>query len=40
MIGLGDMLGGDFYSAAHGVSADGSVVVGDSSSANGGEAFR
>jgi probable HAF family extracellular repeat protein len=28
MIGLGDLPGGEFYSWAHGVSADGSVVVG------------
>jgi probable HAF family extracellular repeat protein len=38
--GLGDLPGGDFYSAAYGVSADGTVVVGDSTAALGGEAFR
>jgi probable HAF family extracellular repeat protein len=40
MIGLGDLAGGTFQSFALGVSADGSVVVGWSSSANGSEAFR
>ncbi len=30
MQGLGDLAGGDFYSKAHGVSADGSVIVGKS----------
>lgn len=39
--GLGDLPGGLFRSAAFGVSANGSVVVGESSSENGGqEAFR
>ena len=38
--GLGDLPGGSFYCWAWGVSADGSVVVGRSSSASGGEAFR
>ncbi len=38
--GLGDLPGGDFESLAQDVSADGQVVVGGSSSANGGEAFR
>jgi probable HAF family extracellular repeat protein len=38
--GLGDLSGGSFYSYANGVSADGSVVVGRGSSANGNEAFR
>jgi cysteine-rich repeat protein/probable HAF family extracellular repeat protein len=39
-MGLGD-LGGTFpYSFARGVSADGSVIVGTSSSASGSEAFR
>ncbi|HJS07049.1 MAG TPA: hypothetical protein VJ809_05290, partial [Pirellulales bacterium] len=37
---LGDLPGGVFHSAAFGVSADGSVVVGDSRSASGLEAFR
>ena len=36
----GDLSGGRFESRAFGVSADGSVVVGESNSANGGEAFR
>ena len=47
MVGLGDLPGGDFYSDASGVSADGSVVVGSSKSASSGgtgtgrtEAFR
>lgn len=41
-MGLGDLPGGDFFSQATGVSADGSTVVGYSASANGGgvEAFR
>jgi probable HAF family extracellular repeat protein len=38
--GLGDLPGGVFGSAAYEVSADGSVVVGLSWSANGQEAFR
>jgi probable HAF family extracellular repeat protein len=38
--GLGDLSGGTFSSIASGVSADGSVVVGSSSSAFGFEAFR
>jgi probable HAF family extracellular repeat protein len=33
-MGLGDLPGGDFESGAWGVSADGSVVVGSSSSAS------
>lgn len=37
---LGDLPGGSVYGAATAVSADGSVVVGASSSANGLEAFR
>ena len=37
---LGDLAGGNFSSAAYGISADGSVVVGQSSSASGLEAFR
>jgi len=37
---LGDLTGGTFNSSAGGVSADGSVVVGSSSSASGFEAFR
>ena len=39
MVGLGDLPGGSFHSAANSVSADGSVVVGFSSSGNGNEAF-
>ncbi len=38
--GLGDLPGGIFLSDAAGVSGDGSVVVGLSASASGGEAFR
>src|SRR5262245_54599789 len=37
---LGDLPGGLFLSRASGVSADGSVVVGESVSASGFEAFR
>jgi len=37
--GLGDLTGGSFYSLANGVSADGTVVVGKSKSAEGTEAF-
>lgn len=37
---LGDLSGGTFSSAAYGVSADGAVVTGMGSSANGTEAFR
>ena len=37
---LGDLSGGNSYSYVSGVSADGSVVVGYSTSANGREAFR
>jgi probable HAF family extracellular repeat protein len=40
MVGLGDLPGGEFSSLATGVSADGSVVVGEGSTANGREAFR
>jgi probable HAF family extracellular repeat protein len=40
MEGLGDLPGGDFYSEAYAVNADGSVVVGTSDSASGTEAFR
>jgi len=40
MIGLGDLSGGSFFSLAHGVSADGLVVVGISDSALGEQAFR
>jgi probable HAF family extracellular repeat protein len=39
-LGLGDLTGGSFSSDAFGVSADGSVVVGGSTSASGLEAFR
>jgi probable HAF family extracellular repeat protein len=39
--GLGDLPGGDFFSSASAVSADGSVVVGTSVTSNGqGDAFR
>ena len=38
-LGLGDLPGGTTASVAHGVSADGSVVVGISNSSNGWEAF-
>jgi probable HAF family extracellular repeat protein len=41
MVGMGDLPGGDFISEANAASADGSVIVGRSSSANGNsEAFR
>jgi len=40
MVGLGDLPGGTVGSSAKGVSADGSVVVGQSDSASGEEAFR
>jgi probable HAF family extracellular repeat protein len=39
MVGLGALPGGPFNSKANGVSADGTVVVGESDSANGHEAF-
>jgi probable HAF family extracellular repeat protein len=38
-MGLGDLPGGGFYSETRGISADGSVVVGQSNSASGKEAF-
>ncbi|MBK8268174.1 MAG: PD40 domain-containing protein [Planctomycetes bacterium] len=38
--GMGDLPGGEFNTSAEGVSADGSVVVGTASSANGWEAYR
>ncbi len=38
-VGLGDLPGGDFYSAATAVSADGSVVGGDSTGVSGIEGF-
>ena len=38
--GLGDLPGGSFFSEAHAVSADGSVVVGSSAAASSTEAFR
>jgi probable HAF family extracellular repeat protein/VCBS repeat-containing protein len=38
--GLGDLPGGDLYSWALGISADGTTVVGESDSASGTEAFR
>jgi probable HAF family extracellular repeat protein len=40
MVGLGDLAGGYFDSRASGVSADGRVVVGSGTSAQGPEAFR
>ena len=40
MVGLGDLPGGDFFSEARAVSADGTVVAGFSSTALGFEAFR
>lgn len=40
MVALGDLPGGKFSSRANGVSADGSVVVGNSISGPGREAFR
>lgn len=40
LIGLGDLAGGSFISLVRGISADGSVVVGVSSTASGTEAFR
>ena len=40
LLALGDLAGGSFGSYAGGVSADGSVVAGQSRSANGWEAFR
>jgi probable HAF family extracellular repeat protein len=39
-VGLGDLRGGDYYSMAHGVSADGSTVVGKSRSSKGEMPFR
>jgi probable HAF family extracellular repeat protein len=40
MVGLGDLPGGEYRSTAERVSADGSVIVGDSESTSGREAFR
>ena len=44
MVALGDLPGGEYSSSAYGVNADGSVIVGESSSANSSapwyEAFR
>lgn len=40
LLGLGDLPGGAVFSTSVDVSGDGSVVVGNSSSANGTEAFR
>ena len=40
MEGLGELAGGRFFSAASGVSRDGSVIVGQSYSDSGKEAFR
>ncbi len=39
MVGLGDLPGGEFSSQAFGVSADGSLVIGNSSTVGGFEAF-
>jgi probable HAF family extracellular repeat protein len=39
-MGLGDLPGGDFLSRARAISADGKVVVGESQSASGQEAYR
>jgi probable HAF family extracellular repeat protein len=39
MTGLGDLPGGDFFSTASAVSADGSVIVGQGTGANGEVAF-
>ena len=39
-IPLGDLSGGSFASAARAISADGAVVVGESATASGAEAFR
>jgi len=39
MVGLGDLVGASFFSQARGVSADGSVVVGEGVSDSGTEAF-
>ena len=38
--GLGDLPGGDSFSKAYGISADGRIVVGETYSASGWEAFR
>ena len=40
MTGLGDLSGGSFFSSSFGASSDGSVVVGESTSGSGPEAFR
>jgi probable HAF family extracellular repeat protein len=40
MVGLGDLPGGSTNSHAYGVSANGTVIVGEASAASGGEAFR
>ena len=40
MVGLGELAGGESFSDATGVSADGATIVGDSASASGREAFR
>jgi probable HAF family extracellular repeat protein len=39
MVGLGDLSGGDIRSAAHGISTDGSIIVGTGSSTLGDEPF-
>ena len=39
-VGIGDLPGGGFYSVAYSISGDGNVVVGESESASGIEAFR
>ncbi|MDX2149082.1 MAG: GC-type dockerin domain-anchored protein [Planctomycetota bacterium] len=40
MLGLGDLAGGPFSSVARGVSADGAIIVGESSDATGNRATR
>ena len=39
MVGLGDLAGGSFWSSATAVSFDGQIIVGNSTSASGDEAF-
>ena len=40
MLNLGDLPGGNDFADAHGISLDGQVIVGSSSSSSGGQAFR
>jgi probable HAF family extracellular repeat protein len=40
MVGMGDLPGGSFYSRANGVSADGSVIVGEGTTEFGTQAYR